>query len=538
MLIKYLFLSLIILACANAEITLKDINSKPSCRAKDFMIWQYLQQDITPLQADKAYKQLSSTSDKLLFVYAKKTDNLKIKKIVSCKKRNDLLSIDDKKCLKLALSPYKTLSLTSKDRKRLSKKIDDKKTKKLLRIQSEPFHQKAYEKYDADTILTFFINTPTSFRRKNLNIYFDAKFINKLSSSWKISQFVKIVVNDENLNKLQLSLLNLDSLNLNSQTTFFLALNHLRHLSKPQAMEFLNIALEKSKHKIDEDKNYFWMYLVSGQKKYLKKLLLSMDINIYTLYAHEVLNEDFENYFTYVETVDTKSKENIQNPFDWNDILKKIKTTPKDKLFDLASSYKQPEMIPVQSFIIQKAYDFKMHGYIMPYNQYLENLTNDDKALIYAIMRQESHLIPSALSRSYALGLMQLMPFLVDAISKQCNDNVCYNDMFKPKKNIDYALKHLKWMKKSLYHPLFIAYAYNGGMGFLRRYLEKGKFTNSKYEPFLSMELMSNAESREYGKKVLANYVMYKRIMGEKVSIVYLFDILKDPKKTDRFREQ
>jgi len=535
---KYLFLSIVILACANADITLEDINSKPSCRAKDFMIWQYLQQDITPYQADKAYKQLSTSSDKLLFVYAKKTKNQKIKKTALCKKRDDLLSIDDKKCLKLAISPYKTLALTTKDRKKLSKKITNKKTKNLLKIQSEPYSQRAYEKYDADTILTMFISTPSSFRRKNLNIYLDLKFINKLSSSWKISQFVKIVVNDDKLKKLQLSLLNLNGLNLNSQTNFFLALNHLRHLDKTKAIEFFNLSLEKSKHEIDIDKNYFWIYLVSGEKKYLKKLLLSMDINIYTLYAHEILNESFENYFTDMETLNQKHKKNIQNPFDWNDILKNIKTTPNDKLFDLASSYKQKEMIPVQAFIIQKAYNFKMHGYIMPYNEYLENLSKDDKALVYAIMRQESHLIPSALSRSYALGLMQLMPFLVDAISKQCNEDVCYNEMFNPKKNIDYALKHLKWMKKSLYHPLFIAYAYNGGMGFLRRYLEKGKFTDAKYEPFLSMELMSNAESREYGKKVLANYVMYKKIMGEKISIVYLFDILKDPKMTDRFREQ
>jgi soluble lytic murein transglycosylase len=523
---------------ANAEITLKDINSKPSCRAKDFMIWQYLQQDITPVEADKAYKQLSGTSDKLLFIYAKKTDDLKIKNRVLCKKEKKLLSIKEKECLKLAITPYKTLSLTPKERKKLAKKIDDKKTKKLLKIQNEPYSQRAYEKYDADTILTFFINTPTSFRRKNLNIYFDINFINKLSSSWKISQFVKIIVTDDKLDKLQLSLLNLDGIKLNAQTNFFLALNHLKHRCKTDAMKYLDISLKKSKHKIDIDKNYFWIYLISSNKKYLKKLLLSMDINIYTIYAHEVLNEDFENYFTDMQTTNKKAKEDIKNPFDWDDILKKIKNTPRDKLFDLASAYRQKEMIPVQSFIIQKAYDFKMHGYIMPYNKYLENLSSDDKALIYAIMRQESHLIPSAISSSYALGLMQLMPFLVDAISKQCNENVCYNDMFDPKKNIDYALKHLKWMKKSLYHPLFIAYAYNGGMGFLRRYLEKGKFTDTKYEPFLSMELISNTQSREYGKKVLANYVMYKKILGEDVSIVYLFDILKNPKKTDRFREQ
>ena len=93
-------------------------------------------------------------------------------------------------------------------------------------------------------------------------------------------------------------------------------------------------------------------------------------------------------------------------------------------------------------------------------------------------------------------------------------------------------------MRKSLYHPLFIAYAYNGGMGFFKKYLLKNKFKKGEYEPFLSMEMMTNNESREYGKKVLANYVMYKKILGEEISIVHLFDTLIKPKWTDRFREQ
>ena len=89
--------------------------------------------------------------------------------------------------------------------------------------------------------------------------------------------------------------------------------------------------------------------------------------------------------------------------------------------------------------------------------------------------------------------------------------------MFKPSYNIKYARKHLEWMKKSLYHPLFIAYAYNGGIGFFKKHLLAGTFSKGEYEPYLSMELMSNAESREYGKRVLANYVMYKKILGEDV---------------------
>ena len=196
-------------------------------------------------------------------------------------------------------------------------------------------------------------------------------------------------------------------------------------------------------------------------------------------------------------------------------------------------------MVPVQTLIIEKSYGFNMHGYVMPYDRYLRDVSTDKKALVYAIMRQESKLIPAALSRSYALGLMQLMPFVTDDLSKRIKNPVKnYDEMFIPKNNINYALAHLKWMQKSLYHPLFMAYAYNGGMGFFKKYLLKGNFNKGEYEPFLSMELMSNSESREYGKKVLANYVMYKNIMGENISILRLFDTLTNPKMTDRFREQ
>jgi len=196
-------------------------------------------------------------------------------------------------------------------------------------------------------------------------------------------------------------------------------------------------------------------------------------------------------------------------------------------------------MLPVQALIVQKAYNYNMHAYIMPYDKYLGGLNLDTKALIYALMRQESNMIPAALSRSYALGLMQMMPFVTDDISKHIKNPIkSYDDMFLPEYNIRYSRAHIKWMQKSLYHPLFMAYAYNGGMGFLRKHLLNGSFKKGKYEPFLSMEMMSNSQSREYGKKVLANYVMYKKVMGDDVSIVQLFDILTQPKKTDRFRSQ
>jgi soluble lytic murein transglycosylase len=64
-----------------------------------------------------------------------------------------------------------------------------------------------------------------------------------------------------------------------------------------------------------------------------------------------------------------------------------------------------------------------------------------------------------------------------------------------------------------------VAYAYNGGIGFVRRkVLPKFKYMG-KYEPFLSMELIPYDESREYGKKVIANYVIYSQIFEKNITL-------------------
>ena len=64
-------------------------------------------------------------------------------------------------------------------------------------------------------------------------------------------------------------------------------------------------------------------------------------------------------------------------------------------------------------------------------------------------------------------------------------------------------------------NPLFVAYAYNGGAGYTRNQLKKGLFKEkNRFEPFLSMEMISFAETREYGKKVLANYYIYNNYLN------------------------
>ena len=59
--IKLVVLPFFISVFAYAEISLEYLDSKPKSNSKDFMIWQYLNQNITAEQADAAYLQVNST---------------------------------------------------------------------------------------------------------------------------------------------------------------------------------------------------------------------------------------------------------------------------------------------------------------------------------------------------------------------------------------------------------------------------------------------------------------------------------------------
>jgi len=135
------------------------------------------------------------------------------------------------------------------------------------------------------------------------------------------------------------------------------------------------------------------------------------------------------------------------------------------------------------------------------------------------------------------LGMMQFMPFLIKHVAKEKGERIDYDDIFQPEKAIEYADFHLDYLNKYLYHPLFVAYAYNGGIGFTKRLIrQKNYFRKGPFEPYLSMEKMTNVEAREYGKRVLTNYVVYMNKLGKPMRLLPFMQILTEPQLTDRFR--
>ncbi len=540
-----LLILLLLSLSLSAEVTLDEISTKPRSLAKNFMIWQFLHQDITPEQADEAFYQYRDVDTRLFQAYAKKSDREEVIYTAECLSlaSKELAVSNDISCIKMALSPYKAIDIDEEERNRIARLLDDEKTSTWIEMMNDLLQTKRItdlKQYKPATFMYLFLSAGSTFRQDHLDRPLPAEYIDAIQKHWGFNRFVVLVVTDSRYANLQKELLKIDaSKKLNSETHFYLAMNALMHDQNENALAHLEQAYEHAYYRSHKDKALFWQYQVTQDKKTLELLGKSVDINMYSLYAKEKLGIEVTNFYTTLPTRENNTtKADLSDPFVWNDLLTEIRETPKEELPALGEKYANKAMLPVHSFIYEKATGYTEMGYIMPYDKYMQDLSNDDKAIYYALMRQESRFIPAALSRSYALGLMQMMPFLVKALDKSFKGKRrSFEEMFNPEKNIAYAKKHIAWLQKSLYHPVLMAYAYNGGIGFTKRYItQENCFSDAKYEPFMSMEMMANSESREYGKKVLSNYVIYKKILGEKVSILELFDTLLQPAQCDRFR--
>ncbi len=524
-----------------AGLNLDELRTKPCGHIRDFQIWQFMQMDITPSEADAAYSLVKNAENlKILKAYAEKTDDEAVKKRYRCTKGDIdfLLHEQDADCINSGLSYSQAMSLSNEQRDRFAKLLKEKHPKKSIRLSlmnKRPFLPALLES-GSDHYLKIFNNIGAAKRQKYFNVKLSKEEINHLADDRRFARAIKYIVTDPKMDRMQASLLELSPHELSAQSYFFLALNALRHKAVKKAGYYLEISHNKAYYQMDKDRAVFWHYLLTKERQYLQHLDKSSDINIYTLYARDKLHLSTNNYFSHRELTEQTSEHNLSNPYVWQKALDQIRTSKKDELPRLLKTFNTQDDEVINAFIYSKSMDYKTHNYIMPYKEATYGLNNDDKALIYALGRQESHFIPSAISRSYALGVMQIMPFLIKSLAKKKKEEIRLEQMFDPYKNIEYAIEHLKYLKKHLYHPLFIAYAYNGGIGFTKRYLLKGNFSRGSYEPFLSMELMANTESREYAKKVLANYVIYKKIIGDEVKITSLFELLSEPSYTDGFR--
>ncbi|HEC96899.1 MAG TPA: lytic transglycosylase domain-containing protein [Nitrospirae bacterium] len=152
------------------------------------------------------------------------------------------------------------------------------------------------------------------------------------------------------------------------------------------------------------------------------------------------------------------------------------------------------------------------------YSDIVNKISTDyhiDPLIIFSVMREESRFNSKAISRSGALGLMQIMPFTARRMAKSLGYETALlsdNEIMRPDINItlgSYYLDQLLGEFGSV--PVAVA-AYNAGEGAVRRWLKAYQY--NEVDEFI--EDIPYKETRLYVKKVLRSYFKYMAIYGQK----------------------
>ncbi len=133
-----------------------------------------------------------------------------------------------------------------------------------------------------------------------------------------------------------------------------------------------------------------------------------------------------------------------------------------------------------------------------------------DPNLVAAIIREESHFNPRAVSSAGALGIMQIMPSTGAFIARELNREFDKKRLLDPSFSIELGSWYLGHLSKRFDGDLVLAIAgYNAGPGAAARWKET---LPSELDEFI--ESIPYAETRSYAKKVLRSYARFLNASG------------------------
>ncbi len=139
-----------------------------------------------------------------------------------------------------------------------------------------------------------------------------------------------------------------------------------------------------------------------------------------------------------------------------------------------------------------------------------------DRALIYALVRQESGFNPNAKSRDGARGLMQLMPSTASFIARDRGFRKGKRrELFDPATNLDLGQRYISHLlaNRAVGDNLFrLTTAYNGGPGNLNKWQRRMDYRG---DPLMFIESLPSRETRLFIERVLANLWIYRARLGQ-----------------------
>jgi soluble lytic murein transglycosylase len=139
-----------------------------------------------------------------------------------------------------------------------------------------------------------------------------------------------------------------------------------------------------------------------------------------------------------------------------------------------------------------------------------------DRALIYAMMRQESAFNTRAMSPAGARGLMQLMPRTASYMAgNRRYHGKGQHELFEPSLNLELGQRYIAYLlaHERVQGDLFrLTTAYNGGPGNLGKWERAAQADD---DPLLFIEALPSRETRLFIERVLTNLWIYRQRLGQ-----------------------
>lgn len=146
-----------------------------------------------------------------------------------------------------------------------------------------------------------------------------------------------------------------------------------------------------------------------------------------------------------------------------------------------------------------------------------------DRALLYALMRQESQFAPTARSHAGAAGLMQLMPATARSMAKLTgaplgprNSKTERTNLKDPEYNLMLAQEYVQVLLGDAHiqnNLILFAAAYNHGPAAAARWQQARP--EYRDDPLLFIESIPSKQSRVFTLKVLTNYWIYRQRLNQ-----------------------
>ncbi len=173
-------------------------------------------------------------------------------------------------------------------------------------------------------------------------------------------------------------------------------------------------------------------------------------------------------------------------------------------LFICAIIYLVFGVFEVHKIIIRQIYPQK-------YSEYVEAYSNEygvDSLLVYAIIKAESNFEPDVVSKSNAVGLMQLMDTTAEDTAKKLGMEYEKDELKDPETNIKLGTKYFSTLYESYKSVPIALTAYNAGSGNVDKWIQEETISADGSD----IENIPFRETNNYVRKILRDYEIYKKI--------------------------